>query len=72
MSAFSDLMHDIADRLRFHTEQQVKDMHETIDKVEEEIRSWVTPSGVKSMTDVQTKPHDTDPSTGDNPDTPNE
>lgn len=56
MSALADLLHDIVNRLHVFTEKEHQDMHETVNAVEDEIKSWTTQSpGLKTVDDVNTK-----------------
>lgn len=53
MSAFGDLLHDIVSRLRVFTEQESKDLHDKVEAAVDEIKSWVSPPGVKTVEDTQ-------------------
>jgi hypothetical protein len=66
MSAFTDLLHSVVDRLPFHSQQQANDAHALVENAEKEIsdsvaavKNFVVGSGVKSATEV-TEPQDTD------------
>lgn len=56
MSALSDLLHSVVDRLPFHAQQQVDDAHalvETVDKELESVKNFVQGSGVKTSAETQ-------------------
>ena len=60
MSALSDLLHSIVDRLPFHSQSQVDDAHALVDDAEKEVsdavaavKNFVQGPGVKSVADTQ-------------------
>lgn len=52
MSALSDVLHRLTEYLPWRTESDRDNVHSQIEDVESEIRSWVTPAGVKDATDA--------------------
>jgi hypothetical protein len=66
MSALTDLLHSIVDKLPFHSQSQADDAHALVDDAQKEIsdtvasvKNFVQGSGVKTPAEVE-EPHGTD------------